>query len=170
MILLCLKITKQLLSTIVYPYVEALGDYSSSSTFTFSHMSSPALTLLCHLRPAVNFPILTDLIATAASKTSVALLRPLADLFQTLILVLPHLEELVGSPAVGMSDDIVIQIVYISIGPFFIADPSVGGRAKAPKGKAADAAIGVLGGKSGLRGLRMAALGLLRTVSTPRKS
>jgi len=66
-----------------------------------------------------------------------------------------------------MSDDIVIQIVYISIGPFFIADPQMSGKGrseKAVKGKTAEAAMGVLGGKSGLRGLRMAALGLLRTV------
>lgn len=67
-----------------------------------------------------------------------------------------------------MSDDIVIQIVYISIGPFFIADPQMSGKGrseKAVKGKTAEAAMGVLGGKSGLRELRMAALGLLRTVS-----
>lgn len=67
-----------------------------------------------------------------------------------------------------MSDDIVIQIVYITIGPFFIADPQLTGKGKSEKaarGKTADPAMGVLGGKSGLKGLRMASLGLLRTVS-----
>lgn len=128
--------------------------------------SSPSLSLPSS---GISFPLLTELITTASTKASTARLKPLSELFQTLILVLPHLQELISSPVVGMSDDIVIQIVYISIGPFFIADPQLSGKGrseKAVKGKTADAAMGVLGGKSGLRGLRMAALGLLRTVSS----
>lgn len=61
-----------------------------------------------------------------------------------------------------MSDSIIIQAVYIAIGPFFVVD--VGGENDV-KGKKENVIIKTLG-KSAMRGLRLDALALIRTVST----
>jgi cohesin loading factor subunit SCC2 len=69
---------------------------------------------------------------------------------------------------VGMSDDIVIQTVYVAVSPFFVSSaPSSGtAKGKAAEKKVSEAATAVVGGKSELRGLRLDALGLVRAVST----
>jgi len=60
-----------------------------------------------------------------------------------------------------MSDTIIIQAVYISIGPFFVADGGGDGDAK---GKKENVVIKTLG-KSAMRSLRLDSLSLIRSVS-----
>lgn len=63
----------------------------------------------------------------------------------------------------AMSEGIIIQAVYIAIGPFFVADSSVDGRGKEKK----DSVILNTLGSSAMRGLRLDALSLIRSVSWP---
>ena len=72
-----------------------------------------------------------------------------------------------------MSDTIIIQAVYIAIGPFFVVESgegSHGGDAEKEKGKRRDKGdkenvVIRTFGKSAMRGLRLDALSLIRTVS-----
>lgn len=93
----------------------------------------------------------------------------ISQINQTLSLTFQHLRDLINCPDVTMSDDIVIQVVYLAIGPFFITEPqAVGkGKEKVLKGKAEDAVSDAAGSKS-LKGLRLDALGLLRAVRSER--
>ena len=59
-----------------------------------------------------------------------------------------------------MSDSIIIQVVYIAIGPFFVVDAGGDGDGK---GKKDNLVIKTLG-KSAMRGLRLDALSLIRSV------
>lgn len=63
-----------------------------------------------------------------------------------------------------MSDAIIIQAVYISIGPFFAVDgieSETGAKGKKEK----ESLVASTLGKSAMRGLRMDALALIRSVS-----
>jgi cohesin loading factor subunit SCC2 len=68
-----------------------------------------------------------------------------------------------------MSDAIIIQGVYIAIGPFFVVDAGEegagAGAKKEGKGKERESVVIRTFGKSAMRGLRLEALGLIRTVS-----
>lgn len=59
-----------------------------------------------------------------------------------------------------MSDSIIIQAVYIAIGPFFVVDSGEGDT----KGKKDSVVLNTFG-KSAMRGLRLDALALIRSVS-----
>lgn len=60
-----------------------------------------------------------------------------------------------------MSDAIIIQTVYIAIGPFFVVESGTDGDAK---GKKQNIVLSTLG-NSAMRGLRLDALSLIRNVS-----
>lgn len=60
-----------------------------------------------------------------------------------------------------MSDAIIIQTVYIAIGPFFIVESGADGDTK---GKKQNVVLSTLG-SSAMRGLRLDALSLIRNVS-----
>jgi cohesin loading factor subunit SCC2 len=60
-----------------------------------------------------------------------------------------------------MSDTIIIQAVYIAIGPFFVVEPVTSGSYKSKKDNVVLSTLG----KSALRGLRLDALSLIRNVS-----
>lgn len=59
-----------------------------------------------------------------------------------------------------MSDSIIIQAVYIAIGPFFIVEVGADGDSKGKKDNVIMSALG----KSAMRGLRLDALSLIRNV------
>lgn len=59
-----------------------------------------------------------------------------------------------------MSDSIIIQAVYIAIGPFFVVDAGGDSDAKAKKDNVVIKTLG----KSAMRGLRLDALSLIRSV------
>ena len=77
-----------------------------------------------------------------------------------------------------MSDAIIIQAVYIAIGPFFVVESGDGGSyddrefekekgRKRDKGEKENVVIRTFG-KSAMRGLRLDALSLIRTVGSQR--
>jgi cohesin loading factor subunit SCC2 len=91
--------------------------------------------------------------------------RVVGDIFQALSSVLPRINTLISrSDGVSMSDAIIIQAVYIAIGPFFVVEFGAEG-AKNAKDKAISLVLSTLGGNSALRGLRLSALALIRSVS-----
>lgn len=62
-----------------------------------------------------------------------------------------------------MSDAITIEIVYLSIGPFFVVEnASTGGGKEKEKN---NVVLNALGGAAAVRGLRLSALSLIRRVS-----
>ena len=61
-----------------------------------------------------------------------------------------------------MSDAIIIQAVYIAIGPFFVVESAEGDT----KGKRENVVLSTLG-NSAMRGLRLDALSIIRSVSNP---
>lgn len=136
-------------------------------TFSTTAITSRLLSVL--ILPGLNAPA-SPSNSNATSRTKPHLAH-LSVLFQTLLLLLSHLQRLVESPHIGMSDDIIIQIVYIAVGPFFVGEVGsgvgVGGaKGKATEKKVLESALAAVGGESGLRGLRLDALGLVRAVSS----
>ncbi|KAH9961425.1 hypothetical protein BGW80DRAFT_1438760 [Lactifluus volemus] len=80
-----------------------------------------------------------------SSDTSSLLQAQIAEVFQVLASVLPRVNNLVCADTVAMSDSIIIQGVYIAIGPFFVTDF-------------------VTLGQTAMRGLRLEALSLIRSI------
>lgn len=85
------------------------------------------------------------------------------EIFQSLSSVFPRINALISRSGVAMSDKIIIQAVYISIGPFFVVEFGTEG-SKAAKEKSASLVLNALGGTAALRGLRLSALALIRSV------
>ncbi|KAG6919647.1 hypothetical protein DXG01_003511 [Tephrocybe rancida] len=150
----CLNTIKNQLTKIVYPFVEASADLgpSSSASASLTASISPLLHhLVLHLSP-----------------TAQAHRRQLGEMFQALSAVLPRINSLVNAESVAMSDSIIIQGVYIAIGPFFVVE-SVSGDgdgAGGGKKKGGDGGNVILKtfGKSAMRGLRLDALALIRSI------
>lgn len=88
--------------------------------------------------------------------------RQLSETFQALSAVLPRINTLVNAESVAMSDTIIIRAVYIAIGPFFVVDAGGDGDAKGKNAKE-NVVLRTLG-KSAMRGLRLDALSLIRSV------
>ena len=86
------------------------------------------------------------------------------ELFQALSSALPRVTGLINAEVVAMSDTIIIQAVYIAIGPFFIVEASEGDSKSKKDGSASHLIQAVLG-SSAMRGLRLDALSLVRSVS-----
>ena len=84
------------------------------------------------------------------------------ELFQALSSAIPRVTGLIGADVVSMSDTIIIQAVYIAIGPFFVVEVD-GGDAKGKKD--GSSLIQSVLGSSAMRGLRLDALSLVRSVS-----
>jgi cohesin loading factor subunit SCC2 len=88
-----------------------------------------------------------------------ALRSQIAEVFQVLASVLPRINNLVCADTVAMSDSIIIQGVYIAIGPFFITEAGTSDS----KGKKESVVVNTLG-QTAMRGLRLEALSLIRSV------
>jgi cohesin loading factor subunit SCC2 len=84
----------------------------------------------------------------------------IAEVFQVLASVLPRINNLVCADTMAMSDSIIIQGVYIAIGPFFVTESG----ASDSKGKKESFVVNTLG-QTAIRGLRLEALSLIRSVS-----
>ncbi|KJA17973.1 hypothetical protein HYPSUDRAFT_205707 [Hypholoma sublateritium FD-334 SS-4] len=134
----CLNTIKNQLTKILYPFVEA------SAVGGATHSISP---------------LLVGIVKNAHSMAP-AHRGQLSELFVALSAVIPRINNLVNAEAVAMSDSIIIQAVYIAIGPFFVVDLS--GETDA-KGKKESVVIRTLG-KSAMRGLRLDALSLIRSI------
>jgi cohesin loading factor subunit SCC2 len=122
---------------ILYPFVEAVGAGGSSS------------------------PQLQRLHSNTHS-CSGDLRRLLSELFQAISAVLPRINVLFSGESIVMSDAIIIQTVYIAIGPFFVVESGEG----EVKGKKENVVLNTLG-NSAMRGLRLDALSVIRSVRAP---
>ena len=87
--------------------------------------------------------------------------RQLSEIFQVLTSVMPRITNFVCTGTVMMSDSIIIQTVYIGIGPFFVVESGVEGDSKSKKQNVVLSTLG----NSAMRGLRLDALSLIRNVS-----
>ena len=86
----------------------------------------------------------------------------LIELFAALTTLLGRLKVLMSSDFISMSDSIIIQAVYIAIGPFFVVE----GSDAIPKANKTSVKV-VLDSawNSAMRALRLEALSLIRSVS-----
>ncbi|CAE6459153.1 unnamed protein product [Rhizoctonia solani] len=134
----CLSVVKSQLSGIIYPYVETASDV---------HGHSPPLLL--H-------------VAQGTSGFAIQHRKLLGEIFQTLNALLPRITALANH---GISETMVIQAVFIGIGPFFVVEVvSEKGSKVDKKGGSRVQVLDVLGGPTSMRGLRLAALGLVRAL------
>jgi cohesin loading factor subunit SCC2 len=133
----CLSTIKNQLTKIVYPFVEASQDLGGQLS-----------------------PLLQYLHKTSAPDVREHR-RQLSEIFQALTAVMPRINNLICAETVVMSDAIIIQTVYIAIGPFFVVESGSDGDAK---GKKQNIVLSTLG-SSAMRGLRLDALSLIRNVS-----
>lgn len=101
-------------------------------------------------------------VATETDPFAQSLRGIIAEIFHALVSVLPRVDLLVGRSGLAMSDTITIQSVYIAIGPFFVVEPVTEGRGST---KSKDLILSALGGATSLKGLRLSALSLIRSVS-----
>jgi cohesin loading factor subunit SCC2 len=89
----------------------------------------------------------------------------LGEIFRALNAVLPRITALANH---GISETMVIQAAFIGIGPFFVveAPPEKGTKASAAEKKNGGRVqvLDALGGSTSMRGLRLAALGLVRAL------
>lgn len=127
---------KNQLVKIIYPFVEA---------------SAEAL----HQLP----PLVHHLIQSSSSESDER--RLVSEIFHSVSSIIPRINDLVSSDSMSMSEAIVIQAVYVAIGPFFVVE---GGTDSKGKEKKSSAVINTLG-SSAMRGLRLDALALIRSVS-----
>lgn len=79
---------------------------------------------------------------------------------------MPRINNLICADIVAMSDSIIIQAVYIAIGPFFVVEGGGDGEAKNKKDNSS--VISNALGNSAMRGLRLDTLSLIRSVSVVR--
>ncbi|KAH7885125.1 sister chromatid cohesion C-terminus-domain-containing protein [Phlebopus sp. FC_14] len=135
LIAICLNTVKNQLTRIVFPFVEGVA----SSGF----VSSQLQCLYCHAHPSYG-----------------DLRKLLSELFQALSAVLPRVNALFSAEGIIMSDAIIIQAVYIAIGPFFVVETAHEGDGK---GKKDNVVLSTLG-SSAMRGFRLDALSIIRSI------
>jgi cohesin loading factor subunit SCC2 len=131
----CLSTIKNQLTRVLYPFIEAAPGIPMSA-------------------------ILYHLVQSGAGTAMKAHRQQISNIFQALSAALPRIDAMVYADSVAMSDSLVIQAVYIAIGPFFVVEgqPDIAG-----KGKKENVVVGTLG-SSAMRGLRLGALSLIRSV------
>ncbi|KAK2465765.1 hypothetical protein APHAL10511_002309 [Amanita phalloides] len=145
----CLSTIKNQLTRIVYPFAEATS------------------TAVATMAPSLQQ------IVKSSSGRSQDCRREISEIFQALSSVLPRVNSLINLGSVTMSDTIIIQAVYIAIGPFFVVESGEGSYAdvdfekekgrRRDKGEKDNVVIRAFG-KSAMRGLRLDALSLIRTI------
>ncbi|KAJ3848406.1 hypothetical protein EV368DRAFT_49356 [Lentinula lateritia] len=168
-ILDCFDVVKSALEGGIYPFVEACSGVGSGLLIS----------------PYSNRPPSSSTQSTSAKAEASRHL--LSEIFAALSATLPRISVLVGGAGtvrdneIPMSDAVVIKAVFVGIGPFFVSSDEGSHTLKQErerdeddrgKGKAKIRGKKVLGGglltatfgKSAMRGLRMDALGLIRSI------
>ncbi|KAH0832222.1 sister chromatid cohesion C-terminus-domain-containing protein [Lanmaoa asiatica] len=130
----CLSTVKNQLTMVVYPFVEGTG---------VGGAASPQL----------------DCLLRYTHSNCGELRRLLTELFQALAAALPRINSLFSADGISMSDAIIIQAVYIAIGPFFVVESAENDT----KNKRENVVLSTLG-NSAMRGLRLDALSIIRSV------
>ncbi|PCH40319.1 hypothetical protein WOLCODRAFT_67627 [Wolfiporia cocos MD-104 SS10] len=130
----CLNAVKNQLTKVIYPFVEASANAHGQA------------------------PMLRHLVLPSSRDSSHR--RQLAELFHAISSVIPRISELICADTMAMSEAIIIQAVYIAIGPFFVVESDAENEGK---GKKESAVLNTLGA-SAMRGLRLDALSLVRGI------
>lgn len=141
----CLSAIKNLLAKVIYPFVESPSADARETPLLLQHLANK--------QAGKN----VQLFNTSGHRMLVK------ELFQALSSAVPRVAGLVCADVVAMSDTIIIQAVYIAIGPFFIVEGNEGD-GKGKKENSSSLIHSVLG-SSAMRGLRLEALALIRSVS-----
>ncbi|KAF7296630.1 Sister chromatid cohesion protein [Mycena chlorophos] len=84
----------------------------------------------------------------------------LGEIYRSITATLPRLTALVNADTVAMSDTIIIQAVFIAIGPFFVVDSGEESGGKKEK----DTPVIRTFGNTAMRALRLDALSLIRAI------
>ncbi len=121
---------------IIYPFVEASSDVYSQVP-----------------------PLLRYTVQSLACDCS-AQRRQLAETFHAISSAIPRIDDLICSESLAMPEGIIIQAVYVAIGPFFVVESGIDGKGKEKK----DSVVLSTLGSSAMRGLRLDALSLIRSV------
>lgn len=143
----CVTTVKTQLEKIVYPFAEGLTDLHGQNS------------------------AILDYTLRSTSSHSQSHRARIGELFQALTASFPPINALVrrststslSKNATTLSDAITIQTVYVAIGPFFVVESSAGASGK--KGEKTNVVLTTLGGVAAMRGLRLSALSLIRSVS-----
>ena len=137
-------VIKNSLTKIIYPFVET----SSAEHRDFSIL----------LRHVVNrVPKGSQLLDHTNHR------RLIGDIFRAMSSVFPRINSLICSDGLSMPESIIIPAVYIAIGPFFVIEATPDGEARVKKDITTSVITDALG-SSGMRGLRLEALSLVRSV------
>ncbi|KAF9267598.1 hypothetical protein L218DRAFT_955463 [Marasmius fiardii PR-910] len=142
----CLNSVKNQLTKVIYPFVECCSETNLTSVLSTSLLYHVVKHTSPHLQNHRKL---------------------LGEMFQALSAILPKINVLVSAESVAMSDSIVIQAVYIAIGPFFVDGDGTHGEGKGKKEK--EGLVVKTFGKSALRGLRLHALSLIREIFANRE-
>ncbi|TIB70522.1 hypothetical protein E3Q24_02889 [Wallemia mellicola] len=127
----CLSVFKYHLNKTIYAYVEAIEEgYSNPS----------------------------NILAYAARENPQPIKKPLSILFNTITSVIPSLNALMSLSHVSLGDSVLITATYISIGPFFVAEPT------SLRDMSVKNALSPIGGGNGMRELRLIALTLIQNI------
>ncbi|TRM61170.1 hypothetical protein BD626DRAFT_502962 [Schizophyllum amplum] len=146
----CLDAIKNHLTKIVYPFIEGIA--------------SPGYSTV----PAVQA------LVKATSRTASHRER-ITELYAAISASLPRINGLLNTESLAMSDKVIIQTVYLAVEPFFVVDGGNDGKAPKTEAKAERKAKSKSNdvlktfGPSSMRGLRLEALSLLRTVFARRQ-
>ncbi|KAI0088475.1 hypothetical protein BDY19DRAFT_165528 [Irpex rosettiformis] len=134
LITMCLSTVKNQLTKIIYPFVEASSDSATQLTPLLLHViQSPADSDERHLT---------------------------SEIFHSISSVIPRINDLISADSMSMPEAIVIQAVYVAIGPFFVVEGGTDGKGKEKKSSAMLDTLGT----SAMRGLRLDALALIRSI------
>ncbi|KAJ3525731.1 hypothetical protein NMY22_g10453 [Coprinellus aureogranulatus] len=144
----CLNTIKNRLTKILYPFVEACSPEAVNNKFL-----------------GVN-PLLAHVIKSGSSAEH---RQQMFELFQALSGVLSKINSLVNAESVAMSDSIIIQTVYIAIGPFFVVEPGTENDSSSKSGRKEkererDSILYKTLGKTPMKILRLEALSLIRSI------
>ncbi|KAK0464696.1 uncharacterized protein EV420DRAFT_1725943 [Desarmillaria tabescens] len=131
----CLSTLKNQLNKVIYPFAEASSEAATTATN----------------------PLLLHVVKNSADSESKR--KVLNETFQTLSASLSRINSLINAESVAMSDSIVIQAVYIAIGPFFVVEGD-----SDIKGKKDQNVVIRTFGKSAMHGLMLEALSLIRSI------
>jgi cohesin loading factor subunit SCC2 len=138
--MLCVSTIKNQLTKVLYPFVEGLSDIHG-------HNSA-----------------ILDITLRSTSETSAAHRKRIGDIFHALSSAFPPIDALVRRSSrhdrgdVTLSDAITVETVYLAIGPFFVVETTPTGKDKN------NLVYTALGGATAVRGLRLSALSLIRSV------
>ncbi|KAJ4482460.1 hypothetical protein J3R30DRAFT_3699992 [Lentinula aciculospora] len=178
-ILECFNVVKSVLEGEIYPFVEGCSGIGSGMLM---YLVNGVSTLGFGQSSPTKSPSSQTQLSSAKIETS---RRLLTEVFAAVSATLPRISSLIGGVGTGrdngipMSDAVVIKAVYVGIGPFFVnsdersvkqesdieGDDRGKGRARVRSKKVTGGGVLMATfGKSAMRGLRMDALGLIRSI------